>query len=199
MGGMTPRHPELKELELEKRTVKGERENMNRSLTPLHVQFPRRWSQNTLPATQRAAASPPQIIPEIVSNPRHPERLSTLPEKILELYGRLCPDLPPAGRLSPHRTRAVLRIVEKYPSSQSLEWWETYFARAAESSFLAGSGPGGWKANLDWLLVSWNVINVLAGNYDDTSQSRPKGTEESLEQYVDRMVAALENYCHDDT
>lgn len=125
-----------------------------------------------------------------VQSPRRQSK--NLPRKVMELYRLLCSDLPPAGRLSAKRIRAVQALTRKFPQGHSPDWWESYFTRAAGSSFLGGSGPRGWQADLDWLLVPANAQKVLAGNYDDHSPSRPRDAEESLDSYVDRMVAFME-------
>lgn len=155
-----------------------------------HVPFPPRTSEN--------APSTPKSAPPAPTPPGKIEKFSVLPRKILELYRLLCSDLPPAGRLSAKRIRAVLRLVKNQPRAWTIDWWENYFGRAAASAFLCGSGPRGWRADLDWLLVPSNAAKVLSGNYDDRSPSLPRGDGESIEQFVDRMAAELRKGFSDD-
>ena len=50
------------------------------------------------------------------------------------------------------------------------------FTNAAESSFLNGGGPRGWKANIDWILRPNNFAKVLEGTYANNARAAPAQT-----------------------
>ena len=48
---------------------------------------------------------------------------------------------------------------------QTVKWWEGYFKYVRESDFLMGK-EAKFKANLEWLINSSNLIKVIEGQYN---------------------------------
>lgn len=113
-----------------------------------------------------------------------------LASRVLELYGDLCPGLPPADRLSFRRILRVRAMTEEFPEALRVQWWRDYFRRVSLSAFLRGRGSKGWRADLDWLLEPENARKVLAGNYDGGLVG-PAGSGTRILDYVTDMTIDL--------
>ena len=85
------------------------------------------------------------------------------PEKIAELYNRLCKNLPQVRLLSETRKKAIRARTKEYDT----ETFRTLFTKANASAFLTGKNPRGWVADFDWLIKPANIPRVLEGYYDN--------------------------------
>ena len=75
--------------------------------------------------------------------------------------------LPQVRAWTPERERHLRARCRDRPERQQAVWWAAVFRRVAESAFLTGGGPRGWRADLDWLLRSeTHLVRVLEGAYD---------------------------------
>jgi hypothetical protein len=86
------------------------------------------------------------------------------PEEVLNLYNEIMKgkNLPQARELTPKRISQInARTRERF---KTLEDWRNYFLKVTTTDFLCNN-TGGWRPNLDWLLISAKLIKVLEGAY----------------------------------
>lgn len=84
------------------------------------------------------------------------------PRQAMELYNRLCVDLPPCIRLTDKRQRNVRALLKKGITPEQLE---NAFRIAQSSEFCRGKNDRGWRVDFDWLLDENNIVKVLEGKY----------------------------------
>jgi len=85
-------------------------------------------------------------------------------QKIIDVYHKSLPELPPVKIWSDERKkqlRARWRMGAKY---QTVEYWQSYFGYVRESPFLMGE-KNGFTADLEWLVKKSNFIKVIEGKY----------------------------------
>lgn len=106
------------------------------------------------------------------------------PNVVVEIYRRVLPELSDIRELTQARKDAIearaenAMKVNKVKREELEGWFETYFQRVSQSSFLMGrTGKNKWRAYFDWLFKPSNVNKVLEGNYDDS------GEDDSTEEY----------------
>lgn len=86
-------------------------------------------------------------------------------------WNRSSPPLPKCLSLSAsRRTHARVRLRE-HPARA---YWLGVIGRLAETPFLLGHNPRGWKATFDWLLQPDSATRVLEGKYDHTNGQASK-------------------------
>lgn len=94
-------------------------------------------------------------------------------EKIVEIYHRQCPMLPRVQTWNGSGKKTMCQRWREDKSRQNLDWWEEYFTRVADSSFLTGKIKR-FYANLNWLVGSKNMEKVINGAYDDRASAMPE-------------------------
>lgn len=90
--------------------------------------------------------------------------------RVLDLFNRICVDLPRAKELTEKRAEAIQLVLEK----MSEEQLEQIFRFVHESDFLCGRS-GGWKASFDWILIPGNLTKIREGNYRNRPQKFQTG------------------------
>jgi hypothetical protein len=99
-------------------------------------------------------------------------RANKIPYQLItDLYNTTCGHvLPKCMSLTDKRKKAIagcwnLDINGQRPF-RSLDFWEGYFADAAESAFLTGTTGKGWRADFDFLTRATAAVKILEGSYD---------------------------------
>lgn len=96
--------------------------------------------------------------------------------EIFDLYHELLPDLPPAPNQTKKRKdniKARWHEKVKVPAKggfedwdcNTLEFWQRFFGRVANSPHLMGENDRGWQANLEWITKKENFYKIIEGNY----------------------------------
>ena len=93
---------------------------------------------------------------------------------VCDRYNGVCKSLPKAQTLSEARKRLIRARLKGY----RMEDFETVFAKAEASDFLAGRS-GKWRASFDWLMNEANFAKVLDGNYDNSAQKYTGGFKQT--------------------
>jgi hypothetical protein len=90
------------------------------------------------------------------------------PEALGEIWEQERGTLPEMRGLTPDRVvRCRERIRNATQSAQFVADFREAVRRAAATPFLCGEGPGGWRANFDWIVANdTNYLKVLEGRYD---------------------------------
>lgn len=86
-------------------------------------------------------------------------------EKIRELYNATCVSLPQCRDMTPQRKARLKAIWRSGNGKQFIEWWEKFFTKVHQSTFLAGDNDRGWTANFDWILKPANMVKIEEGAY----------------------------------
>ena len=70
------------------------------------------------------------------------------------------------------------------------ENWRHAIDKGKTSEFLLGSGPTGWKMDIDFFIKPDSVAKILEGKYDSNEKSKPgQQTIESIKSNEARMIA----------
>jgi hypothetical protein len=94
------------------------------------------------------------------------------PEVLLEIWQEERGPLAEVRALSPERAARCSERISHARSkgknvAQFLADFREAVARSAATPFLCGEGPGGWRANFDWLITNdTNYLKVIEGRYD---------------------------------
>lgn len=86
---------------------------------------------------------------------QHPER------DVMNLYNRICVDLPRATSLPPRRKGFISARLREY----GYDTVHKMLLQAAKSDFLSRGYKSKWTANIDWLFRPNNFVKVLEGHY----------------------------------
>lgn len=78
--------------------------------------------------------------------------------------------LPKAQRFS--KTRQS-RLRARLKDCAGLNGWEAALEKIANSPFLLGDNPNGWKATLDFVLRDSSFTKLMEGNYEQSDSSTP--------------------------
>lgn len=87
-------------------------------------------------------------------------------KEIQAAYHATCTGLPGILKISGARMRAVQARWREHPS---LEEFQAYFQRVAQSAFLNGGGARGWRADFDWIMGEAHWTRIMEGRYDDAA------------------------------
>ncbi|WMJ88891.1 phage replisome organizer N-terminal domain-containing protein [Anaerocolumna sp. MB42-C2] len=111
--------------------------------------------------------------------------------QIIDLYNRICIDLPKVRAVSDERKRKIKSLVNalnkaKVLSDMSIyERFEYIFKLTQESDFLTGRyKPNGW-CSFDWLMNSTNAIKVVEGNYNNNKGGVQDGENQPVNRGMD--------------
>lgn len=96
--------------------------------------------------------------------------------EIFSLYHEILPELPPAPNQTQKRKDNIkARWFEKVKvpakggfeewDCNTLEFWQRFFGRVANSPHLMGENDRGWQANLEWVTKKENFYKIIEGNY----------------------------------
>ena len=126
--------------------------------------------------------------------PSHSDANDCPYETIVEMYHRLCHDLPIVHRLgSTIKANMAARWKER-ADIRSLEWWEWYFRSVAESDYLSGrvvhKDGRTWCADLSWLVLPTNMDKICTGRYKN---KRAKTNRDALYEWAERKKQEMEN------
>jgi hypothetical protein len=94
------------------------------------------------------------------------------PETLLQIWQQERGPLAEVRELSPEREARCRERISHARSkgkntAQFLADFREAVARSAATPFLCGEGPGGWRANFDWLVTNdTNYLKVIEGRYD---------------------------------
>lgn len=83
------------------------------------------------------------------------------------LYHDICKSLPKIRILTDKRKKAIKALLSKI----SLEEIKEAFEIIERTPFLRGDNDRGWKPNIDFLVKHDNIVKILEGFYDSSSQS----------------------------
>lgn len=125
-----------------------------------------------------ARSSPPKKSPSPSENP----------QKIVELYHRICSNFSQITAITPERKRAVKNLLSRY----SEEKIRRVFEKANRSDFLNGSNPRSWQANFDWLINEANFLKVLEGNYDNSEKIDNSSASDGF--HADKYASLVNNF-----
>jgi hypothetical protein len=81
--------------------------------------------------------------------------------KIIDLYNKHCPNLPPILQISENRKKNILKLLESF----SWESIETAFIEIGKSAFC--NGKTGFKADLDFCLNPDRLLSAIEGKYKE--------------------------------
>ena len=112
----------------------------------------------------------PDAAPDGASGPPGRARAEPTGADVMALWNPLAAQagLPQIRAWTPDRERHLRARCRDRPDRQQAAWWAAVFGRMANSAFLTGHGPRGWRADLDWLIRSeTHLVRVLEGAYDD--------------------------------
>ena len=90
-------------------------------------------------------------------------------KKIIEKYHEILPELPRVIKVTSDRKKHLkARWNEEIETPRgrtpnSIEFWEAYFHRVRDSSFLMGDNDRGWTADFDFLITKSKFIAIIEG------------------------------------
>lgn len=102
------------------------------------------------------------------------------PQKVLDLYRQILPELPDVRGLTDSRKTAIearakdAMQIDGVKADELEGWFSDFFERVRRSSFLMGKKTD-FIARFDWLLKKANAQKVLDGNYEDRRSGGGKG------------------------
>jgi hypothetical protein len=92
---------------------------------------------------------------------------------IIEIYHELLPGLPKVKSWTPKRASALdARIRERLADGKAADqpdYWRRFFEQVADSAFLTGDNPRGWRPDLEWLIRPENFAKTIEGRYAGNS------------------------------
>lgn len=97
-------------------------------------------------------------------------------QKIIEAYNRILGVKLPEVRLNLWKGKRASWLQARWKeqeSRQKIEWWTGYFEYIRDKcNFLLGENDRGWKADLEWIVKSENMVKIIEGKYEKQSSSR---------------------------
>lgn len=147
-------------------------------------------------AVNNRSQSPDRTSIESVNNLKTLEPLSSAPspEDIVETWNTLV--VPPLAHVRTI-TAGRRRKLEARTRDRTLEWWTDYFTQVAASPFLTGDNDRGWRATLDFVIRSEEiVVRIIEGAYGQ-SQAAGKLAPEAMTTAA-RLINELEDGDNDD-
>ena len=129
------------------------------------------------------------------------EDFDTFAWGVINLFNKICVDLPKATKLTEHRKRLLYNLelklherdTSRYVTSGDL--YRPLFERVHKSDKLCGRSDLDWVASFDWIIEEKNAVNILEGNYDNRKPSdkkRSKWRDDSIHSASDDQKAAWE-------
>jgi hypothetical protein len=88
-------------------------------------------------------------------------------DDILAAYHDALPMLPAIRLLTDGRRKKIKSRWHELAERQTVEYWQRFFAYAAQSDFLTGRSGKWTSCNFDWLLEPGNHLKVVEGNYEN--------------------------------
>lgn len=88
-------------------------------------------------------------------------------DEFISLYHDVCKSLPKVRIVTDKRKKAIKTLLSKI----SLEEIKEAFEIIEKTPFLKGDNDRGWKPNIDFLVRHDNIVKILEGFYDSSSQS----------------------------
>jgi hypothetical protein len=96
------------------------------------------------------------------------------PQEFVDLWNKVCGDLPKVNTLSDSRVRKIRLCLKQ----QSIDYWRKVFERMNRTPFLNGEGDRGWRADFDWIIKNAeNADKVMSGSYDRAPRKTEKVKE----------------------
>ena len=84
-------------------------------------------------------------------------------QKFVADYNSICQSLPKCIRMTPNRSKAIVKLLKKYSYDEILE----VFNKLEASDFCKGKNQNGWRATIDFILREDKFVSVLEGKYDN--------------------------------
>ncbi|SMC29931.1 Uncharacterized conserved protein YdaU, DUF1376 family [Andreprevotia lacus DSM 23236] len=98
-------------------------------------------------------------------------------EAIRAAYNTALPQLPQSRELTATRKKHLQARwrdrwqAGKYASAaQGIAYWQRFFARVADTPFLRGDSPNGWRPDFAWFLLPDNFLKVVEGKFPTTAE-----------------------------
>ena len=88
-------------------------------------------------------------------------------DEFISLYHDVCKSLPKVRIVTDKRKKAIKTLLSKI----SLEEIKEAFEIIEKTPFLKGDNDRGWKPNIEFLVKHDNIVKILEGFYDSSSQS----------------------------
>jgi hypothetical protein len=86
-------------------------------------------------------------------------------EKIIELYHKILPECSKVKVWSDTRRKKLRSRWREDPKRQELDWWRVYFENVRLCFWFTTENKKNWYPNLEWLVESRNLINVIEKRY----------------------------------
>lgn len=88
---------------------------------------------------------------------KKPEPLPVEPEKIVDLYHHILPELATVKLIHKKRIDQLKIIFKNWPNSQNLDWWGKYFTQARSYPYVLNgikgeNGRNDWEASFDYFI-----------------------------------------------
>ncbi len=101
--------------------------------------------------------------------PEEPKKVRINYSEIVDLFKSICVDLSKPRALTDSR-KAAIRNAKKQLDKLDVSF-EEYFKKVQASDFLCRmAGRGTWKADIDFLMKSNSILQVLEGKYDNREE-----------------------------
>lgn len=115
-------------------------------------------------------------------------------QQMLESWNRIVQNKLHTGmnaHLTPKRKQLFERFLQTVLNGQ-IEPWQDYCRLIADSRFLAGQNPNGFKVTLDWALVPDNAYKILEGViYDKPEPVKEQPNNLSWEGFAEELARTL--------
>jgi len=113
-------------------------------------------------------------------------------QQIVDLFNKICTDLPKVKILSSTRINTIKKRMEDL---KTIEDWRKFFERVHASDFLNNRTGEGWRADFDWCLKSSNFIRIIEGKYDNIKNSDDVAEQAAKEwNEVIRQIRKVSSY-----
>ncbi len=118
-----------------------------------------------------APAPPAPGRPTLKLTPVEPLASEASPEAVAKAWNTIAgaAGLPKVATMTKQRRRALAARIAEDHARRSIDWWAGTFARVVEAPFLAGEGPRGWRATLDFVLKGDALTRIQEGVFDGAS------------------------------
>lgn len=102
-------------------------------------------------------------------------------QAIMELYGKVCTNLPKVIKLTDKRKKNIKKLLDTY----SFEQIEKAFISINQSNFCTGNNDRGWKADFDFCINSDKITNALEGKYKNslTNKTNQQNKQKSVNRF----------------
>jgi len=165
---------------------KADTQHANGKWSVAQVSAPQSGDKPEAVASDRHAENQTNSSANISQNPQVPAKTAgdlsykgvPSPEALAEIWEQERGPLSEMRGLTPERiARCRERIRNAADAAQFVAEFREAVRRAAATPFLCGEGPGGWRANFDWIVANdTNYLKVLEGRYDAGSSGNSRDT-----------------------